>query len=71
MRWDWRKYSKDAHSSSLSNIKWRLGVEGVQQYWNLFENQLINDVDKLAPLTLLVGDLTKDSKCPKRGKNAL
>ena len=33
---NWRKYSKDALSSSLSNIEWRLGVEGVQQYWNIF-----------------------------------
>ena len=35
MRRDWRGYSKDALSSSLSNIEWRLGVEGVQQYWKI------------------------------------
>ena len=35
VRWDWRKYSKDALSSFLSNNEWRLGVEGVKQYWNI------------------------------------
>ena len=69
MRRDWRGYSKDALSSSLSNIECRLGVEGVQQYWNIFENLLINVVDKLAPLTLFVGDQTMDSKCPKGVRN--
>ena len=71
MRRGWRKYSKDTLSTSLSNIEWRLGVEGVQQYWNIFENLLINVVDKLAPLTLFVDDRTKDSKCPNGVINAL
>ena len=38
MRRDWRKYSKESLSGMLAEISWRTGVEGVQQYWNIFEN---------------------------------
>ena len=55
MRRDWRKYSKESLSGMLAEITWRTGVEGVQQYWNIFENLLINIVDKIAPLVLFVG----------------
>ena len=55
----------------LAEITWRTGVEGVQQYWNIFENLLINIVDKIAPLVLFVNDQAKDSKCPIGIKNAL
>ena len=63
VRRDWRRYSKDALCSSLSQIKWHLGVEGVQSYWNVIENALIEVVDKLAPL-VFVGDQAKDSNHP-------
>ena len=46
-------------------IEWHLGVEGVQSYWNVFENALIEIVDTLAPLVSFVDDQAKDSKHPK------
>ena len=68
---DWRRYSKDALCNSLSEIQWHLGVDGVQSYWNIIENSLIEVVDRLAPLVAFVDDKTKDSKHPKVVKNAI
>ena len=61
--------SKPNINSSLSQIEWHMGVEGVQSYWNVFENALIEIVDTLAPLVSFVDDQAKDSKHPKLVKN--
>ena len=71
VRRDWRNYYKEKLSSNLSVIDWRMGVQGIQQYWNVFEDLLITVIDKLAPLTEFAGELAKDTKCPKGFRNAL
>ena len=48
-----------------------MGVQGAQEYWNVFENLLIAVVDKLAPLTEFAGEQVKNTGCPKGIKNAL
>ena len=42
-----------------------------KQYWDVFENLLINVINMLAPLTEFAGDQAKDSKCPKGIRSAL
>ena len=38
---DWRRYSKDLLNLELAKIDWNIGVDDVQQYWNIFEDRLI------------------------------
>ena len=40
-RRDWRKYSKELLNAKLTSTDWNIGVDDVQQYWNIFENMLI------------------------------
>ena len=47
---EWRRYSKESLNTELSNIDWNINVDDVQQYWNLFENELIKIVDLVATL---------------------
>ena len=34
---DWRRYSKDILNFELSKIDWSIGVDDVQQFWNIFQ----------------------------------
>ena len=47
---DWRRYSKDLLYLELSKLDWNIGVDDVQQFWNIFESRLIRIVDSLVPL---------------------
>ena len=47
---DWRRYSKDLLNLELSKLDWNIGVDDVQQFWNIFESRLIRIVDSLVPL---------------------
>ena len=59
-RHDWRKYSKESLCNELSLIDWKIDTDGVQGFWNVFENQLINVVDKLVPTTKFVNNTIKE-----------
>ena len=48
---DWRKYSKLALCQELEGVDWDVGVDTVQECWNIFENKLINVADRLIPIT--------------------
>ena len=37
-RRDWRKYSKESLCNELSLIDWKIDTDGVQGFWNVFEN---------------------------------
>ena len=49
-RRDWRAYSKEKLNVKRSLIDWSIGVDDVQEYWNVLENKLINIVDEIVPL---------------------
>jgi len=71
IRRDWRKYSKDNLLLSLSVLDWGIDIDNVQEYWNVFENLLINVVDVVAPLTEFVNNIAKNTKPPKEVNNLL
>jgi hypothetical protein len=68
---DWRKYSKENLSSALSMLDWNINIENVQEYWNVFENMLIDVVDEIVPLTDFVNNVAKNTKPPKEVNNML
>ena len=70
-RRDWRGYSENKLCEILGNINWNIGIENVQEYWNVFENMIINVVDKLAPLVTFVNDVAKETKPPFHIKRAI
>jgi hypothetical protein len=49
-RRDWRKYSALSCVDSFSNIDFNIDRLQVQDYWNYFENLLVDEVDKLTPV---------------------
>ena len=68
---DWRKYSKENLLSALSVLDWNIQIENVQDFWNVFENMLINVVDAIVPLTDFVNNIAKNTKPPKEVTNML
>jgi hypothetical protein len=48
---DWRFYSKNKLCNMLANSDWSIDVLDVQQYWNLFEQRLLNIIDVIVPYT--------------------
>ena len=42
---DWRFYSKENLCNKLKQIDWPLGITDVQEYWNAFENLVVNVVN--------------------------
>ena len=68
---DWRKYSKLALCQGLEGVDWDVGVDTVQEYWNIFENKLINVVDRLIPITEFENNKVKHSSPPPIVKNWL
>ena len=52
LRRDWRNYSQNLLHTKLAAIDWRIEIDNVQQYWNVFENLLINIIDEIVPRTV-------------------
>jgi hypothetical protein len=47
-------------------------MDSVQDMWNNFENHFINEIDKIAPLTVFLNDVIEASTSPPTlKKNAL
>ena len=61
---DWTKYSKEKLVDELSicNMDWN--VSDIQCYWNKIEEIIIRIIDKLAPITKYVDNVTSKSKTP-------
>ena len=59
-RRDWRAYSKEKLNVKLSLIDWNIGVDDVQEYWNVLENKLINIVDEIVPPKTFEGHVVKE-----------
>jgi hypothetical protein len=53
---DWRKYSPNLLCEPLSKEDWNIGMNDVQEYWNCFENKLINIVNQIVPLRIFVNN---------------
>ena len=68
---DWRFYSKEKLCNKLKEVNWQLGVTDVQEYWNVFENLIINVVDSIAPLVPFIGNKVKANVTPSHIKNIL
>ena len=58
IRRNWSNYTKEKLLAALALEPFEIETPNVQDTWNLFENVLINVIDKLAPLT----PFTKSSK---------
>ena len=67
---DWRRYSKDLLNLELAKIDWNIGVDDVQQYWNIFEDRLIKIIDSLVPLVDHHNNVIKE-KVPWNIKNKI
>ena len=50
IRRDWRGYSPELLCTKLHQLDWEFKSDSVQDFWNEFENQLINLVDEIVPL---------------------
>ena len=66
-RRDWRNYSKEVLNEKLSSMDWNINIDNVQEFWNVFENNLIRVVGEIVPFTDFVSNLVK-SKIPKNIK---
>ena len=53
-RRDWRNYFKDILNARSANVNWNINMNDVQQYWNVFENLLINVIYRQSPIFSLV-----------------
>ena len=58
---DYRKYSKEILCNKLSTFDWDLKINDVQDFWNVFECELLNIIDIIAPLAPFVNNEVK--KC--------
>jgi hypothetical protein len=68
IRRNWSNYTKEKLLAALALEPFEIETTNVQDTWNLFENVLINIIDKLAPLT----PFTKSSKIdPKSTPNVV
>ena len=45
------RYTKEDLNNRLTTKDWNFESDGVQDFWNELENQLIEIVDELVPLT--------------------
>ena len=69
-RRDWRKYSKEILITKLRNVNWNIQIEDAQQYWNVFENMLVNIVDEIVPMVEYHNNVIKE-KTPGIIKNKI
>ena len=56
---NWSKYNKEALIIALSNVNLEINCCDVQQYWNIFENLIIDVIDTLVPITTDTKDSPK------------
>ena len=49
---NWKNYSKALLVQNLTMVNWNIEVDDVQSYWNTFESNLVEIIDKIAPLQL-------------------
>ena len=49
---NWKNYSKPVLIQNLSMVNWNIEKDQVQTYWNTFESNLVEIIDKIAPLQL-------------------
>ena len=64
---DWRNFSKEVLNEKLSSMDWNINIDNMQEFWNVFENNLIGVVDEIVPLTDFVGNVVK-ANIPKNIK---
>ena len=64
IRRDWRFYSIASCTAVFSDVNFNIDCTDVQAFWNLFENLVINEVDKLAPLVTFRNDQAPKVKPP-------
>jgi endonuclease/exonuclease/phosphatase family metal-dependent hydrolase len=64
IRRDWRFYSIASCRAVFSDVNFNIDCTDVQAFWNLFENLVINEVDKLAPLVTFRNDQAPKVKPP-------
>ena len=51
-------------------MNWNIEIPVVQQFWNVFENLLINVVDEIVPLNVFEGNIIKNNT-PRAIKNKI
>ena len=61
---DWRFYSKLLLCNKLSEVRFDLSCDTVQDCWNDFENKLIVIVDELLPMRMHCNNLIAAPHCP-------
>ena len=64
---DWRNYSKDLLNTKLAGVDWNINISDVQQYWNMFENLLINVVDEIVPMAVFEGNIYFKTRISQMG----
>ncbi len=62
---NWTHYSKNVLCNKLAMVDWDIGISDVQQFWNVFENLLVNIVDKVAPLSTFINYKIIQKDIPK------
>ena len=67
---DCHNYTKELLKVKLARVDWNINIDDVQQYWNVFQNVLINIIDEMVPLVNFSGNLIK-GKVPKVIKNKI
>ena len=72
LRRNWRSYSKEKLLQELRRVDFGNEFVNVQSCWNVFENNLINVIDKMCPMEQFVANNTIASlKVPPTVKNKL
>ena len=49
-RRNWKTYSAEDLIQNLNQVKWKRNIEGIQEMWNTYEQEILTIVDKIAPL---------------------
>ena len=61
MKRNWKNYNSDVLLGGLSGCVFDYSITDVQQFWNNLENQIINVVDIVAPMSEFVNDYTTET----------
>ena len=67
---DYRYYSSELLNDKVSSVDWNIGVDNVQDFWNVFEYKLIKIIDEIVPMSQFDGNIIKD-RIPKLIKNKI
>ena len=68
---NWKNYNKEILISELSKVDWNIINDDVQSYWNSFESQLIEIVDRLSPMCEVINNKFKMNPPPSNIKQKL